>query len=193
MTFPLVTLAVLCADWWPSEVVPQMGKCPFCRGQRGTGEIQKPVTIGRFAAGRSQFWLHVENYFFNLLFIAVVIIIVHAGLPQRTLPLCLTIKLKCLCSAHSEIFRPCPFVSCYKKGDINPPLLKAGPSGDVVQDWRSFLLFLPTASPSVFCLLTLVPHCFSLWFYKRTWNPDPQKMVTLRHKSAIFPANWLSE
>ena len=127
------------------------------------------------------------------IWLAVVIIIIRNGLPQRTLPLCLTIKLKCLCSAHSEIFRPCPPVNCYKKEDINPPLLKAGPSGDVLQDWRSFLLSLPTASPSLFCLLTSVPHCFSLWFYKRTWNPDPQKMVTLRHRSAIFPVSWLSE
>ena len=140
----------------------------------------------------NQFWLHVGTLF-DLLFIAFVIIIIHNGLPQRTLPLCLTIKLKCLCSAHSEILRPCPFVNCYKKEDINPPLLKAGPSGDVVQDWRSFLLSLPTASPSLFCLLTLVALCFSLWFYKRTWNPDPKKMVTLRHKSAIFRVNWLSE
>ena len=34
---------------------------------------------------------------------------------------------------------------------------------------------------SLFCFLTLVPHCFSLWFYKRTRHPDPGKMVTLRH------------
>ena len=26
----------------------------------------------------------------------------HSGLPQGTLPLCLKVKLKCLCSAHRE-------------------------------------------------------------------------------------------
>ena len=43
------------------------------------------------------------NCFFGLLFVAVVIIIIHNGLPQRILPLCLTVKLKCFCSAQREI------------------------------------------------------------------------------------------
>ena len=38
------------------------------------------------------------NSFFNLLFTAFVIRIIQNGLPQRILPLCMTIKLKCLCS-----------------------------------------------------------------------------------------------
>ena len=38
------------------------------------------------------------NCFFDLLFDAFVIIIIQNGLPQRILPLCMTIKLKCLCS-----------------------------------------------------------------------------------------------
>ena len=38
------------------------------------------------------------NCFFDLLSIAFVIIIIPNGLPQRILPLCLTAKLKCLCS-----------------------------------------------------------------------------------------------
>ena len=33
------------------------------------------------------------NYFFDLLFVAVVIIIIHNDLPQRILPLGLTVKL----------------------------------------------------------------------------------------------------
>lgn len=32
--------------------------------------------------------------------------------------------------------------------------------GDVLPDWRPFSLYFPMASPSLFCLLTLVPHCF---------------------------------
>ena len=57
---------------------------------------------------RSQLWLHVGSRFFDLLFIAAVIIIMHNGLPHRTLPLCLNVKLKCLCSAHREIIWLCP-------------------------------------------------------------------------------------
>ena len=52
------------------------------------------------------------NYFFDLLFIAFVIIIIQNDLPQRILPLCLIIKLKCLCS------EPCPPVDV-RKGEIN--------------------------------------------------------------------------
>ena len=64
---------------------------------------------------RSQLWLHVGSRFFDLLFIAAVITIMHNGLPHRTLPLCLNVKLKCLCSAHREIIWPCPCVNGYKK------------------------------------------------------------------------------
>ena len=44
--------------------------------------------------------------------------------------------------------------------EINTLLPKAGHSlGDVLQDWRPFYF---TASPSLFCLLPLATHCFSL-------------------------------
>ena len=52
------------------------------------------------------------NYSFDLLSIAPAILIIHNGLPQRILPLCLTAQLKCLCSD------PCPPVDCRKK-EIN--------------------------------------------------------------------------
>ena len=65
--------------------------------------------------------------------------------------------------------------------------------GDVLQNRRPFLLYSLTASHSLFCLLTLVPHCFSLRFYKRTWHPGPDKMVILRHQSAIFSVSQLSK
>ena len=39
---------------------------------------------------RSQFWPHVGNHFFDLLFIAFVITIIYNSLPQRTLLSCLT-------------------------------------------------------------------------------------------------------
>ena len=47
--------------------------------------------------------------------------------------------------------------------EINTSLPKAGHSlGDVLEDWRPFHFTSPTASPSLFCPLTLVPHCFFL-------------------------------
>ena len=49
---------------------------------------------------KKTFCLHVGTISLDLLFVAVVII---RRLPQRTLSLCLTVKLKCLCSAHREI------------------------------------------------------------------------------------------
>ena len=42
--------------------------------------------------GGSQFWLHVGNCFFDLLFVAFIILIILNSLPQRTLTLCLTIN-----------------------------------------------------------------------------------------------------
>ena len=41
------------------------------------------------------------------------------GRSQRTLLLCLTVKLKCLCSAHKEIIWPCPSVNDCKKEETN--------------------------------------------------------------------------
>ena len=47
--------------------------------------------------------------------------------------------------------------------EINTSLPKAGHSlGDVLEDWRPFHFTSPSASPSLFCLLTLVPLCFFL-------------------------------
>ena len=60
-------------------------------------------------------WLHIENYLFELLFIASIITVIHNVLPKRTLPLCLTVKLKSLCSAHREILWPCPPVNQFSQ------------------------------------------------------------------------------
>ena len=49
------------------------------------------------------------NCSFNLFLVACVIIIIWNDLPQRLLPLCLTLKLKCLCSG------PCPPVDGRKE------------------------------------------------------------------------------
>ena len=113
-------------------------------------------------AGRSQFWLYIGNSFSDLLFIAFVIAIIHTGVPQKILPLCLIVKLKSLCSAHRERIWPCPLVNSYnKKKKLIHHFQRLALSGDVLQDCRPFLLYFFTASP-LFCLLTSVPHCFSL-------------------------------
>ena len=68
-------------------------------------------------------------------------------------------KLKCLCSADREIVCPCPPVNRRDKHT---------PSEGWTFSWRCFArlktlsLYFPTASSSLFCLLTLVPHCFFL-------------------------------
>ena len=58
---------------------------------------------------RSQFWLHVGPVSLTCF---CCFIIIQNGLPQRILPLCLTVKLKCLCS------EPCPLVDG-RKEEIN--------------------------------------------------------------------------
>ena len=41
---------------------------------------------------RNQFWFHVGNCYFDLLFFTFLFIIIFNSLPQRILPLCLTVK-----------------------------------------------------------------------------------------------------
>ena len=61
------------------------------------------------ATWKSQFRLFQAR---SVSLVTFVIIISHNGLPQRLLPLCLTVKLKCLCS------EPCPPVDD-RKEEIN--------------------------------------------------------------------------
>ena len=118
------------------------------------------------------------NGFFALLLTAVVIVIIHNGWPQRTLPLSLTVQLKCLCWAHRQIlWPPNLWVVAGKKRWTQ----KAGCPWDVLQDGWPFLPYFPTASPSWSSLLTLFPHCFFLYFHKRIWHPDTNKLAILRY------------
>ena len=63
--------------------------------------VQRSATTAAIMATvtrKIQFWYHVRSVSLTCLFVALVIIVIHNGLPQRIRPLCLTLKLKCLCS-----------------------------------------------------------------------------------------------
>ena len=47
-----------------------------------------------------------ENCLFDLLFVAVVTILIHNGMPQKTLPLCLTIKVPFFSSQRDNLTLP---------------------------------------------------------------------------------------
>ena len=75
-------------------------------------EPVSPALAGRFSTtappGKRLSYLNLCSL---LLFVTIITkrmssiaIDVHNGLPQGTLPLCLNVKLKCLCSAHRETF-----------------------------------------------------------------------------------------
>ena len=117
------------------------------------------VLISIIIAERKPILTPCWNCFFDLLFVAFVIIIIQYGLPQRILYLCLTVKLKSLCSG------PCPPVDG-RKEEINFPCLRLALLRDVFK---------------INGLFTLLPHLPSCLIYKRTWHPDPNKMVILRH------------
>ena len=114
------------------------------------------------------------SYFFDLLFIAFVITIIYNSLPQRTLPLCLAVKLKCFCLAHREIIWPCPPV---KKKRLTHPFQRLVLPRDVPQDWTPLFTLLPhclsSILPSDFISLLL----FSLGLCEKTWHPEPTRWL----------------
>ena len=73
-------------------------------------------------AGRKPILTLCWNSFFDLLFVAI-----QNGLPQRILPLCLTVKLECLCS------EPCPPVDG-RKEEINTSPARGVHSRRCLQD-----------------------------------------------------------
>ena len=133
--------------------------------------------------------------FIDLLSFAFVIIIIQNVLPQRILPFCLTVALKCLFfrSQRNNLILP-PVNSCKKK-EINTSL----PWG-----WLFPEIFCNTYGPfyllivSLLCLFALFSHTTcplrppSL-FYKRIWYPASSKMAILRYYSSIFSFSWLSK
>ena len=74
-----------------------------------------------------------------MLIVAFVIIIIHNGLPQGNLPLCLNVKLKCLCSVHRETTSPHPPVDVSrKKKKLTHPLMRLAIPQGYLQNLRPF-------------------------------------------------------
>ena len=114
---------------------------------------------------RSQFWLHVGTVSSWLAF-HFVIIIIQNGLLQRILPLCLTIKLNCLCS------EPCPPADG-RKEEINTYPAWGLPFSEIFARLMAFLL----------CFLTS-PH---FWSIK---EPGIQTQIRWLFWGASVPSSW---
>ena len=113
---------------------------------------------------RSQFWLHFANYFFDLLF---VIIIIQNDLLKRTLPLCLTVKLMCLCAEPSL-----PVEMAGRKRRTYP-LPEGWPLEETFSRLKAFLL----------CFL-ISSH---LWSIK---EPGIQTQIRWLFLGASLPSSW---
>ena len=86
---------------------------------------------------------------------AFVVIIVHNGLPQGTLLLCLNVKLKCLCSQGDNL-TPLPVDDCRKEEtNTSPP--QGWPFQGIFAKFMALLLYFLISYPSL---------C-----YKRNWHP----------------------
>ena len=116
---------------------------------------------------KNTFWLYVGTVSLDLLFVAVVVIIRHNSLPQRTLSLCLMVRLKCLCSAHREIIcnppPPPPHTltfECARKKRLIYPFPDAGHSWDILQGW--WPLFASSLPLPLYSAFWLVPCHLSL-------------------------------
>ena len=126
-------------------------------------------TIHSLVAGKSQFWL-CWNCCFDLLFIAIVIIITQNGLPQRILPLCLTVKLKCLC------LEPYPPVDGRKEEIDISPCQRLAILGGICK---------------IIGLFTLFPHLPHLLPIEEP-GLRPREDGCLRHQSAICLGSQLA-
>ena len=85
-------------------------------------------TVGHSVTGKSQFWLHVGSVSLTLtlLFIAFVIIIIHNGLPQGNLPLCLNVKLSAFVQLTGRLSNPAHLWVAVDKKKLTHPLPNAG-------------------------------------------------------------------
>ena len=99
----------------------------FTMKKRSSVSLICLVLISIIIAERKPILTPFWNCFFDLLFIVFVLIIIQYGLPQRILHLCLTVKLKSLCS------EPCPPMNG-REEEINTSLTEACPSKGCFQD-----------------------------------------------------------
>ena len=136
----------------PSKMMPGSHSQPSWHQNSEQGLLQ-----------RSQFWLHIGNCFFDLLFVAFVILqTLGDSEGQGSLACCSPwgrkeldmteplnnnkpaaedpaplpdCKLKCFCSAYREIIWPYPSVNSYnKKKRLTHPFQRLAIPGDVLQD-----------------------------------------------------------
>ena len=96
------------------------------------------------------------NRFFDLLFVVIVILIEHNGLPQKTLPFCLTVKVPFLSSQGDELTLP-----SYEKKKLTHTFQRLAHPEMFCKIEDPFLLCFLSVSSSLFCLLTLVSRNFS--------------------------------
>ena len=106
-------------------------------------------------------------------FFTKTILFKYDGLPQGILPLYLNIKPKCL-----FVQDPVHLRVAIRREKLTPPSLKLAILEDICKINGLFALF---------------PHLLTSLFYERTWQPDSNKMVILRHYSVIFSVCQLPE
>ena len=122
-------------------------------------------------AGRSQFWLHVGTVSLTCFSLLFIITVIHNGLPQRTLPLCQTLKLKCLCSVERQSDPAHLWMTASKKR-LTHPFPDSGHS--------------QTGFVRLKALFTLLSHCLSLIFpdwlasqeYQGSWLAKPNVLLS---------------
>lgn len=134
----------------------------------------------------------LQLFLLTCFFLALLSIAIHNGLPQRTLTLCLAVKLKCLCSSSQGDSLTFPTI---ERKRWTHPLQRSALGRDVLKDWRPFLLsFLYDL------LLSLLSFGFesllllSIWLYLRTRHLDRQVdyLGTLVGPLLSQPAFWKS-
>ena len=118
----------------------------------------------------------------SLLSVAFVlsIVITIYGLPRGTMPLCLNVKLKWLCSAHRETPWPCTPMDGYRKEEINTSHPQSCPKpGVILQDLWPF--YFTSSSPPPLCSIKETSIQTLIRWYSRT----------LVHHLLWCPAFWI--
>ena len=85
---------------------------------------------------------------FPLLLFTKRILSIHNGRPPGTLPRCLKVKPKCLCSGKYP--DPVPPVDGCKKEEINTSPPRGWPFQEIFANLMAFLLYFLISSPSLF-------------------------------------------